>query len=402
MIFMLDKIYNGQEIDAFVINESSETKTVIVYFDHLGDRKSNLEYISNSDDRALGPAKAFGRTGYKIYIIIAKRGHWYQSNETEIFIRNIVNKNPELKFIHIGYSMGGFAAINFAYLNSARVLAFQPQAVLGENVPMTQAYIECFNKLLKGQFKSNIVNKICSDVEGFVFYDNKNSIDSWHANIICLHTKMNCIVIPYAGHATSNVINRNYKLYDLLKDFAENIFNESIFYQKFDISKTDEFISNQIQENIKILQDIDTCKSTLSKLNISYNSGFFSYGLSQILKLKIDETILNYEIIKLIIKILLKNRNFYDLLSILKKVNSIDSKASDAIKNLVYLGLGIAYHCIGNENEGNINLIKSICFENKDYFSLWHLNKFLPKEQNVIKYIKANGTKKQLEALNII
>lgn len=393
--------FSGDEIDVYCLNEKSESDNILIYFDHLGNRKSNLIQIEDSEERAQGPARAFCRLGLKIFIFIALRGHWYQNIETEKILRKILFENPEKHYIHIGYSMGGFAAVNFSYINRATVLAFQPQSLLGHDVPMTPAYQECYDKLLNKSFSSNIEKGLCIDTSGFVFYDNHNPIDSWHANRICNLTALKGMAIPFAGHATSNVINRDYKIYDLVRDFSNKELTETSFYNKFDITRTDEYISNTIRKCIQPFVNNEYGKCLRSKLNICYETGLYSYGASEILKVKIDKSIIDYELIKIIIKILLKNRNFNDLINILKRIKSISDNESDQIKNILLVGIGISLNCVGKPKEGTSFLIKSLAFNNSDYFALWHLDKFLHSNVKVVKFIKSNATSKQLKSLRL-
>lgn len=127
----------------------------------------------------------------------------------------------------------------------------------------------------------------------------------------------------------------------------------------------------------------------------------YSYGLSEILKIKVDKSIIDYDLIKIIIKILLKNRNFYDLIIFLTKIKSISDDASDQIKNLLFVGIGISYNCLGKTKEGTEFLIKSLAFNNSDYFALWHLDKFLHDNIKVVNFIKLNASLKQLKALKL-
>lgn len=394
----MKKIFSGKEIDAYCINDSSESLTTVVYFDHLGGRKNNTEYLDESETRAAGPARAFGRLGVKLVIVIALRGHWYQTEEIESLLRSMkANDEGDVKYYHIGYSMGGFAAINFAYINNAKVLAFQPQCRLGYNVPMTVSYKECFLKVLREKFEENITKRLCSDVEGFLFFDNHNEIDSWHANQICSLTKVKPIVIPYAGHGSSVVVNRTYKISQILKEFYQGVFTREYFYSKFNITVTDEYVAHEAKEALNSLKEVSASKGLRSKLWVAYESGHYHYGLEVILSTRWDSVNFSYDDIKLVIRILLKNRNFTDLISVLGRIEKAMKKPDQKIENLLYVGLGVANHCLANSTLGNDLLRKAMKINNSDYFAVWHIYKYLGQEAE--DYIQRNANKVQINAL---
>lgn len=399
---MLEKVYSGSEIDVFSLNKDKSSEKIIIYFDHLGGRKSNLIKIEDSEQRAQLVASAFGRLDFMVVIVISLRGYWYQNDETELILRKLLVENAKSEFYHIGYSMGGFGAINFACINNAKVLAFQPQVSLGSQVPMTRAYEECYSKLLN-KFRSNIINGSCSAVQGYVFYDNQNEIDTWHSSKIITLTKLKGIVVPYAGHGTSSVINRYYRLYLLLDDFIRNKFDQDVFYNKVKVMFTDEFISHKLKQDIDevVLSDVFKQKSLASKLKICYSSGVLEPACKEILKISVDKNILSYDLLKLIIQILLKNRNFYDLVSFLDKVILVVGNSSEKIKNLVYLGKGIALHCEGRRSEGDKALLMASSYNNTDYYNLWHLNKFMSKNNSIRAYLRRNANHQQIKLLNI-
>lgn len=396
----MKKIFSGKEIDAYCINDNFDSSTTIIYFDHLGGRKNNTEYLGDSETRAAGPARAFGRLGVKLVIVIALRGHWYQTEEVECLLRSMkANDKSHVKYFHVGYSMGGFAAINFAYINDAKVLAFQPQCRLGRDVPMTTAYKECFSKVLQGKFEENITKRLCSEIDGFIFFDNHNEIDSWHANQISCLTKLKPIVVPYSGHGSSLVVNRTYKISQVLKEFYEGTFTREYFYSKFDVTKTDEYIAHEAKEALSSLKNLASSKDLRSKLVISYDSGCYNYGLEVILSTRWDLVKFSYDDIKLVIRILLKNRNFTDLISVLVKIQKSMLSLDLKIENLIYVGLGVANHCLSNSALGNDFLRKAIQIDNSDYFVVWHIYKYLGLEAE--DYIQKNATKAQINALKV-
>lgn len=401
---MLKKIFAGEEIDAYLSNETSESRHCIIYFDHLGDRMSKLIRITNSEERAANPLKAFEHLGHKLLIIIALRGHWYQNSETEQFLRRFYDQNRKCCFVNIGYSMGGFAAVNFSYITKSRVLAFQPQAVLDPAVPMLPDFKECLENLIKN-FESKILDFICCETEGFIFYDNIHIVDSWHANKILLNTKLEGIEIPYGGHSVSSVINSQYKIYKILSDFIHGQFSRHTFYQKFNIEATDSFIANNIKSNIESIRTNGylTHKDLRRKIKIFTEADAPFLALETILKLKnINVEFFDYDTIKSIIKLLLKNRNFYDLNVFLNKMIETLKSSSESMYCLLYTGLGISYHCTSDIELCNLFMLRAIRYKTSDYFVLWHLNKFLGQNANVKMYIERYAIKKQKQNLQLI
>lgn len=398
MGLFMKKIFAGKEIVAYCVNQSSDFSNTVVYFDHLGSRKSNIEYLTEYESRASGPARAFGGLGMRVIIIIALRGHWYQTEEIERFLYSLkAGDKGNTKYFHVGYSMGGFGAINFAYINNAKVLVFQPQCRLGANAPMKPAYKECLDKVLQGKFEENITKNLCHEVQGYIFYDNYDAIDSWHANQICSLTKIKPIAIPYSGHGTSTTVNRTYRISCILKDFSEGRFTKEYFYSKFNVSQTDEYLIHDIKSVFNSLKEVESSKSLRSKLNIAYESGYYYYGLEVVRSAQLEGLSFSYDDIKLVIRMLLKNRNFSDLISFLLKAEKIYAKDAPEFRNLIYVGIGVAYHCLGNSTVGNDFLRKAIKIDNRDYFVVWHINKFLGVEAE--EYTKKNATPSQIEIL---
>lgn len=154
---------------------------------------------------------------------------WYQHPEIYNVLDFINDKKNNLEKIYLfGYSMGGFASINFSYYMNAFFIAFQPQYKLGE-VPMTPFYEKCLKNIIGNFNISNISNKKCLNSKGYIFFDPLNEVDLFHCRMIFKNTSSILIEIPYAGHATSSVINKFYKIYSLVNDIISDTFKVQKF-----------------------------------------------------------------------------------------------------------------------------------------------------------------------------
>lgn len=220
---------SGNEFDKFVIflNSAAGLDRVV------------LDGVIKAHDKA-GTIPNGIYTPYSINEInfLCKNANWYQrkSVETCISVIKKIIAGYEKTTVIYGSSMGGFGAIHLGAELGITSIAFSPQATLEDEFGITWDWkkISEYSKSHFGFFNSNIINGKCHDSKIYIFYDGRHILDKKHALYIIKKCK-NCISfnIPYAGHACTNIVNKYYKIKNIVIDILNGDFDSKKFRKNF-------------------------------------------------------------------------------------------------------------------------------------------------------------------------
>lgn len=220
---------SGNEFDKFVIflNSAAGLDRVV------------LDGVIKAHDKA-GTIPNGIYTPYSINEInfLCKNANWYQrkSVETCISVIKKIIAGYEKTTVIYGSSMGGFGAIHLGAELGITSIAFSPQATLEDEFGITWDWkkISEYSKSHFGFFNSNIINGKCNDSKIYIFYDGRHILDKKHALYIIKKCK-NCISfnIPYAGHACTNIVNKYYKIKNIVIDILNGDFDSKKFRKNF-------------------------------------------------------------------------------------------------------------------------------------------------------------------------
>lgn len=226
---------SGTEFDKFVIFLNSAAGLDRVFIDGIYKSYDKCGTIPNGI-----------YTPYKINEInfICKNANWYQRRSVDnciSVIKNLILGHEDNTVIY-GSSMGGFGAIHFGAVLGITSIAFSPQASLDEefDIALDWKQVANYAKFYWGSFVSNITNGKCSNSKIYIFYDGRNILDKKQALYIIKNCKK-CISfnIPYSGHACTNIINKHYRIKNIImeiinKNFIPSEFKKS-FFKKYNI-----------------------------------------------------------------------------------------------------------------------------------------------------------------------
>lgn len=316
------KTYNFKNY--FVMSNAPEVHTAdlaLVYFDSAGYRLSTNEEISVQEalDRCEPVFKAFINLKCSIYFVVPKVCSWYQQPDIYAALDLIKQKNK--KIYTMGYSMGGFAAVNFSYYLQSFFIAFQPQYKLDFNFPLYEFYKKCLNNIIHVFTLSNIEENKNIEQQGYVFYDPHNEVDRFHAIKIQQHTKAELLEVPYGEHDTSRTINRFYKLHDLIYDVLNGKFSAQGFRQLIDCNRIYTFPGYMSAKLTAIRQDHEHLKSQVNLpfedlIRVNYECREF-YAVTELARayyMQKGPKLLSADSIKHILQSFLACRLFFDFL----------------------------------------------------------------------------------------
>ena len=194
----------------------SSSNITLIYFDHAGDRSSDP--VQLNEDAAIKRIEKILDIYIKkyryVFCILPKICNWYQSEDIYDVLDEINSMSEQIYML--GFSMGGFAAINYSYYCKAKFISFQPQFKLEEDIPLIPFYKKCLKNIIHVFTLSNIESGKNIKSEGLVFFDPCNDVDSYHSRKISGLTKSELFEIPYAGHSCSSEINKFYRIYNLV------------------------------------------------------------------------------------------------------------------------------------------------------------------------------------------
>lgn len=227
-------LYDGEHINVTLLDVKGHQ--YIIYFESAADGEISIGDFNVFGKRRNTPHGLFSRHGINEIFVRCKYVLWYQTPEIERAIKIIktVIAGHESHTVAYGTSMGGFAAINYSAELAIRFVAFVPQISLAAPYPIKASWQAIFETLPDyPTFHSRILDGECKKSEGLIFCDVQYKRDYIHAQAIKKCTNAKIINIPFSLHGTSIIVNDNYRIHRLMKEYINDDFNVSSFKREF-------------------------------------------------------------------------------------------------------------------------------------------------------------------------
>lgn len=183
-------------------------------------------------DRPADTAKGFGdgafaKRGIDEFHVVPRRNHWYQSDEMAAVEGLARDFAASRRVVTYGASMGGYGAALLSARIGVPAISLSPQFSLDpEMVPWEVRWREDAEKI---PFFDNDAILRQGLAQGFLFYDPFTKLDAAQANLFRAKTNLSFIPVPFSGHATAAVVNKLYRLRDIVTDVLDQKFSRQGF-----------------------------------------------------------------------------------------------------------------------------------------------------------------------------
>lgn len=192
---------------------------------------------SNNPPR-IAPADSVSGFGEGVFLkdgldelhVIARRNHWYQTEEHDAVLACVRRFAAQRRTITYGASMGGYGAALFSHLLDVPGLCFSPQFSLHPSVaPFERRWLS--ERKDMPEFERGLISRN-RGAQGYSFHDPFCRPDDKQAKLFRALTDYRVIRCAFTGHGTAGAVNQRYGLSRIVREVLEDRFDVQAFLQE--------------------------------------------------------------------------------------------------------------------------------------------------------------------------